>query len=107
MTSMPLTSRRMEGEALICLDSSKRRKRRFEERPVGARHPYFRKTWGGSSRSSPSADHRKLPERQLWQSAEVRLVSFFSLTYLSAADFTIGLMICSSAWKKSDVIAHF
>ena len=34
----------------------------------------------------------------VWQSSDVRRVSFLSLMYLSAAAFTIGLMICSSAW---------
>ena len=58
-----------------CSASSKGRTRRFEKGPgPGAR------------------------KRQLWQSAEVRRVSFFSATYLSAAALTIGLMICSSAW---------
>src|SRR4051812_34081792 len=43
---------------------------------------------------------------QDWQSSGVRRVSFFSTAYLSAAAFTIGLMICSSACSQSEVKLH-
>ena len=53
---------------------------------------------GGSDRSRDfgTAESKRLAD-QLWQSAAVRRVHFFSAAYFSAAALTIGLMICSSA----------
>ena len=44
---------------------------------------------------------------QLWQSSGVRRVNFFSAAYFSAAAFTIGFRIWSSACSQSEVKFHF
>jgi len=63
----------------------------------------------GGQRRNPCMRERtqQASEDQDWQSCGVRRLIFFSAAYLSAAAFTMGLMICSSAWYQSLVKFHF
>ena len=60
----------------------------------------------GKKQSCPALTPEDGPSQD-WQSSGVRRVSFLSLMYFSAAAFTMGLMIWSSACMNSELKFHF
>src|SRR6185295_386211 len=103
MTSIPLTSRStsldVNGTRFACESSSPGPEGALPSLSAGGER-------SGAGAILSVADLGRVAA-QVWQSAVLLRWIFFSLMYLSAAVFTIGLMICSSACMKSLLIAHF